>query len=200
MYLLRRLQQWPLSIKQGHMCRKQLVTCAHIMYICNILSVYPYILAHKNISKIYNTHSIWWSVHLGFWIIRSARPWKHEGSFLSANDRGHPPWSGNHIRCLSWIPFCGRGRWEKEREREGEIEGGREREKVRGRGRDEEREWEWKIYFPFQMEVRCSLGVRVGLTLAMSYQTVSPSSCGLRRWTPSLNRRSSMCHVENLTH
>jgi hypothetical protein len=34
----------------------------------------------------------------------------------------------------------------------------------------------------FQMEVSCSPGVRVGLTLAMSCQTVSPSSCGLRRW------------------
>ena len=86
---------------------------------------------------------------------------------------------------------------ERERERRGERE--REREGEGGRReRGEERERD--DLFHFQMEVRCSHGVRVGLTLAMSYQTVSPSSCGLRKWMLSLNRRSSMYHVENLTH
>ena len=90
------------------------------------------------------------------------------------------------------VAVAGERKREEEREMKREGWGERERERRGERERDD--------LFHFQMEVRCSHGVRVGLTLAMSYQTVSPSSCGLRKWMLSLSRRSSMYHVENLTH
>ena len=87
----------------------------------------------------------------------------------------------------------------------GEREKGEERGKGRGReggrGGGAEGEIENVVFsFCFQMEESCLLGVRVVLTLAMNYQTVSPSSFGLRRWTSWPITRSSMYHVENLTH